>query len=688
MALTHNYKGGIQWTNPPDFPANGNANYVSVYGDDTGNDGQDPDNPAETVNAIMDWTLSPETAHSINMAAGVYNQTIHEIPDFGSLPDIRGFAEIFGDHKNEVFFEGQGAEAFFTNTDQVIRANVVNITADGYDNYTIAPAEEVRVRTSVFRNMIITYADIANPSGAGVNRLLRDSVFINCTIINGRDYGSGSDDRVFDKCIFIGCNVETSLATNCFFDPTSYLTIRGQTDESIRTVNFNNIQCALTVNVGGSSVSYGTVEEQIAGDDRFNQDSINVEPEFVAPFLGAFQLKPNSGMIGAGRDGENITGREIASGIMSTSEPVTEGTAENLTFGENGFWLVEPGRIAGTLETAIIDLGAIIVLGVVNTIGQVNYNAHTNDSDNVGENQFRPNPLNYLARWGDTEIALEAADFRSFIFSEPMKFDQGGLTPGDQGYLWTGAVDITARYIQVKIIIRDDYTPELDTHSIDNSAMISAIPAKRAAETFPAIDFSDPGLTDKPFSLSWWNKVNFTNSKLADGWDGTITTKGIELGSGLITFYDDSGIGNKVSRAFTASPGVWHHILVTYDGSRTIGGFKCYRNGVDVGAFTEGGTWNKISNFSHFSIPAIDVIPAEGMTGLTKDLLFTDNVLTIDDAIELYNGGVFRRADRLDSIKKNAVFYMSFDENLRDDATGKELIVDNPPAIFDEEIPN
>lgn len=162
-----------------------------------------------------------------------------------------------------------------------------------------------------------------------------------------------------------------------------------------------------------------------------------------------------------------------------------------------------------------------------------------------------------------------------------------------------------------------------------------------------------PG-SDVPFSISFWcnfasfgtrwivGKSNLTSG--GDEWDVMYTTNRIRLRK-----FDraNNAIFQAVGTPASAlSTGVWYHIVVTDNGSKTVAGMKIYINGVvqtltdisSVGTYTgmNNGTcitrigypsWN-LSSFSNAFFGTLDEFG-----------FWRNRALSADDVTQLYNGG-------------------------------------------------
>tara|TARA_Y100000385_G_scaffold88779_1_gene91355 strand:+ start:638 stop:2176 length:1539 start_codon:yes stop_codon:yes gene_type:complete len=127
-------------------------------------------------------------------------------------------------------------------------------------------------------------------------------------------------------------------------------------------------------------------------------------------------------------------------------------TWENIIETGSGFILSSSALISGSIESAVIDQGASKV------INNIQFNWSTNDANQGVISYYTSSQIiqNYQLRYGDA-ADLSAEEYKLFPINDIPYLDANGSGSGDNNFL-TGSTDpITARYLQFKLTLRNNW---------------------------------------------------------------------------------------------------------------------------------------------------------------------------------------------------------------------------------------
>jgi len=162
------------------------------------------------------------------------------------------------------------------------------------------------------------------------------------------------------------------------------------------------------------------------------------------------------------------------------------------------------------------------------------------------------------------------------------------------------------------------------------------------------LSFGDSG-TDRPFSIQAWVYINSTaatnyiaakrNVTPVLEYQYTITTSG---NVALVLFSGGAGsIALATRNSATLSTGAWHHLVATYDGSKTVGGMKIYIDGSSQ-ALTDisfGGTYAGMNNTASKVYIGGFADASPSFNGIIDEVGIWSKVLTQAEVTSLYNSG-------------------------------------------------
>lgn len=189
---------------------------------------------------------------------------------------------------------------------------------------------------------------------------------------------------------------------------------------------------------------------------------------------------------------------------------------------------------------------------------------------------------------------------------------------------------------------------EFDNTATDSRAYVKANPDLG--------NFGNAG-TDLPFTIRIWVYPTLQDASARFPFSRRIAT-GIEyqayLSNGVLTFNCWSAGGTSVYIGFnttgTTFPiNTWSCLTITYDGSKTTGGFRCYKDGVGISITPiSSGTYlgmNKVTN-AIFSIAKHGYAyssTTNTFKGRIAEVAIFDRVLTADEVLQDYDYGNYEK---------------------------------------------
>jgi len=164
--------------------------------------------------------------------------------------------------------------------------------------------------------------------------------------------------------------------------------------------------------------------------------------------------------------------------------------------------------------------------------------------------------------------------------------------------------------------------------------------------------FTDGAGNDKPFTVSAWiyttesPPVGAIVSKLwsSGGYrEWNFFFSGNNLYAGIFHYDDSAHIGRSVDAASgSLFSNAWKQVVMTYDGSETIGGIKIYRNGIKVD--TDNYTTGSYTGMTDKGKPALigassnNAVGNSGrFNGLIDEVKLYNRALTADEILQDYN---------------------------------------------------
>jgi len=157
----------------------------------------------------------------------------------------------------------------------------------------------------------------------------------------------------------------------------------------------------------------------------------------------------------------------------------------------------------------------------------------------------------------------------------------------------------------------------------------------------------------QPFSLECWFQTSAINIYFMSKFTSALVGYAITINaSGQINFSLYSSLNN-IQRITTSAynNGVFHHVIVTYDGSSNVSGMKIYVDNVLVSTTTVGtAITGTLLNATNFRIATREGI-AYPMNGLLDEIVIYDRVLSVSDVALRWNSGTGTESVGYDTTK-------------------------------------
>lgn len=408
MPLVHNFERGLDLVlDPTGATPLANHIFVSKSGDDGIGTGT-PLNPYLTLAAAR-------------AANGVKTYVVGtgEYTDAGmSLTSCT----VLGD--GLVVFKGNGANFFTTSSGQ-------NMTLGNLIIRDYLAVHTVNGNGGISRNCL--YVDTQIKSNANGTS---DNTYINCTI----NLGVGI---IYNRCNFINCSktltsANSIIITNCYYDTSSVVDMSGNT-AVIRNFSYNN--------------NRGT----LLGTPTLAVSNINADPLFVGVIedneVLVGTLSPN---LSAGEGGQNIGNARFGETLNedSTSFGVSPSANVNTTFIGGDLVLTNP-ILDGSRTSAIIDLGKLYTSPRIKLGGFTDFLNNVASTSNLLSN---PNHLTVNIRYaGTNQVYTAYKPFKIDNTGVRVLLDAGGKSTGEDGFKWATATTQKMRYIQIQVVVTNNY---------------------------------------------------------------------------------------------------------------------------------------------------------------------------------------------------------------------------------------
>ena len=195
------------------------------------------------------------------------------------------------------------------------------------------------------------------------------------------------------------------------------------------------------------------------------------------------------------------------------------------------------------------------------------------------------------------------------------------------------------------------------TYSYDNPPM-DLVPSRQASRDFDGVsdyidlgdsdDFSfGDGSNDSPFSISAWIKPNAGSFRILTKYNNDTNTREytftIDSSNRLIALLYDQSNSNTIVRRCSSNLmsnyfGQWVHVVMTYDGSSTHAGLKCFINKVREDDLSTGsGSYVSMENTNESAKIGVNGSTAYS-NGKKADVRLYNSELSTTDILNIYNG--------------------------------------------------
>lgn len=391
--------------------------YVSYNGHDAVGNGT-PVKPYATIQYAIDQATADQ---KIVVGTGDYNENVN-----GADKDCF----LIGDGTVEMDGTGPGGAAF---TNMGPSAVVSTFKILNYDACTDDPMLR-------FEDCFIDASDVT-----GAVTTLQRCVVKDCEIT-----GAVTD---FLNCTFINANkqAQTSGATveNCHFGDGCIFSFI-----SSALVFFNNCNQEAGSTITIDSVNYSGYVTLNAAFPQFQSNGLSDAPSFNQPSRNDFTLRLGSTLVQAGTHSQPIGAFPLAS---SWDKGNLGGVILNKIIIDNDGYFTLPEEVEeGSLETPKpLDLGVIRSLGRVDLFADQYFSPDFFGSVTFNQDTIKPpRPITFLMRYHVNDRDIFKTEYKEFIWDKIPTVDTSGRGNGDPGFNPLTERLITARFVQVKIVLR------------------------------------------------------------------------------------------------------------------------------------------------------------------------------------------------------------------------------------------
>lgn len=426
--MQHNFKEGIDWiADPTGATPLANHIFVSKSGNDTTGDGS-PGNPYLTIAGTKKSDLDNYT---VIVGAGFYNDIFGENSTISknivSLILIAdGNVVLNGASQTSPFITLSKGNPVFTIKNFTI-TNWSKFIAQNGNRYTDVSIENCLTIDTEME--VLQFGTIYS----------KYSVHINSSFLKNTYYAAV---RSFEKSIFINSRIESVLdAFSCHFDS----------------------ECS--GNVSGTLTDYNNIEEgcSISFHVDANLNSISVNPLFKNVRAYDFSVFPESQLLGAGKNGENIgnvyLGASFSEQNLDFKSVIDNHT--NLKFNSLGeIIIIDPeNTTTGISGVEVVELN-IITFDFLRYIGKINLLGVTDFLNNVPDvdNEANPNFLSLEMRWAMLDEDILSMPYYMFRWNmiPTVNFEDGQVfkTNAEHGFDWNNQSKIIAKQMQLRVTFK------------------------------------------------------------------------------------------------------------------------------------------------------------------------------------------------------------------------------------------
>ena len=453
--------------------------FVSSLGGNDSNAGTDPNAPMKTIAAAITAAEAAGSGYGLTVVigTGVYNERLVA----GTTTD---YLVIQGD--GNVIIDGTGEDSSIYNGNYWKFNDLTFINCgvlwNGNTNYyparftrckfknipgfaSSSPAASFKLTKQSFHDCV--FDGMYNVS-AGI--YYRWFTFFNCTFINGQPTSDGALDgsgygSSWFNCIFFSASGSMAVInqrypflygpelSNCVFSPGMSMLASDADDYSTKheiTQDFLDSNPKTTVNCYVASMSFN---DNVTGSGAFNLIEntmpVNATTKDLYNLHGIVPALNTAGGFGP---------RTAYGNDASSANPLhTDGGATwaNIITGSlGGFQISASVAPSGTITTAVIDQGTTkIVKSIGSAWTTTAANAAAPSTYPSGALNHNPTRYQYEMRYGNS---TPAGDYKIFEWDQIPYVNSNGTGSGDQLFDTGSFTNVSARYLQLKITLRND----------------------------------------------------------------------------------------------------------------------------------------------------------------------------------------------------------------------------------------
>lgn len=270
------------------------------------------------------------------------------------------------------------------------------------------------------------------------------------------------------NCTLVGVSSASPAAItrleNCHLASTTTLQL---STPALTYFDYCNQEPGSTVQIDGNP--YASPAQVNGAYPSFQAHGAGVAPQFNRPEIGNFTLAGTSPLRFAGRTGKPIgaLGEAIAVG---TQQILLGGSLSGVTLNANSFFELPAGFTEGTIQTPVIDLGAVRPVRTIRLYAeQVFYEAIYKivSSENDGR---LPGAITVEMRHAEDQARIATTSFRPMVWDKIPSQDAALRGNGNLTFNVRGASFITTRYVQFRITLRN--APDLVLLAQEDSSLL------------------------------------------------------------------------------------------------------------------------------------------------------------------------------------------------------------------------
>jgi hypothetical protein len=423
----------MPYTYPNDFAGtgwlviDGDIYVSSTSSDDTGEG--TPANPYATIQKAVEEAVFGQ---KIVVGTGDYSGAVNGV-DKENIFVADGIVVMYGDGTDTAFSNVANTTPTFSRLEgfyitgyaQAVLGRIGNVVNCIFENTTL---EGFR---GILQNCILSTVTL---------RATANTYLYNCTLIKVSTDNLALQTRFKE---IRDCHIDSQTVLHVKSNFTIYFDFCNQEPGSI-------------VNIDGNPYSdAASVHAAFPASPEFQTNGLSVLPKFSNPSKGDYSLTAASALNIAGSHGSFIG----AVGLANTENPFSlmGATLINVTINSDGKYELVDGYSYGTIETLEIDLGAKHLLGKINlfadeTFETPPYNAVV-DTDN---SNTKKNKITFELRYSDFHDDVFNKPYLEYEWNTQPTVDKNGRGNGHLSFDKLSELPINARYVQVRITLRDD----------------------------------------------------------------------------------------------------------------------------------------------------------------------------------------------------------------------------------------